>query len=55
MLKEDDLRETVNSSVVHRKINCFMIDDFTLTYLTLTEFIFMKMNMSFFSNIFGSE
>ena len=29
MLKEDDLRETVKFNVLHRKINCFMIDDFT--------------------------
>ena len=29
MLKEDEFKETVNSSVPHKKINCFMIDDFT--------------------------
>ena len=31
MRKEDELKETVKSSVLYKKINCFMIDDFTLT------------------------
>ena len=52
MLKEEHLRETVKSKVLHRKMNGFIILDFTLIYLDLMEFIFMKMNMNFFSNIF---
>ena len=52
MLKEEHLRETVKSKVLDRKMNGFMILDFTLIYRDLMEFIFMKMNMNFFSNIF---
>ena len=35
MLKEDELREILKSSILHRKINCFMINRF---YFNITSF-----------------